>query len=796
MFDFLDKNKALAAAAAAGDVAKVRKLLAKGADGRAALWLAVQSGREEVAKALLEHGVSPSVAGEGGKTPLLMAAAAGREELVGALLAAGAALDARDATRLTPLGAAIENGHEALAARLLERGADPNSEAGQGQTVLHAACRKGMASLCKELLRKGADKEARDAEGNTPLLVACAHGQAHTVRSFLEWGANPNATGERGRTAAEIALSRGDIQLARELAGRVTRTADPTEDVRRCLLPALGYLQREAESLLEGAQPVRAASGLPTFTRGDSVRRREERISRPFNRVLEEAQRLFPGEKAIQALAKLPDSGASGDAVTVVAEENRKCGEALERILELTTCLSLVSPRHSREIPARAGQGPLRLTETSQGRFKKDIAAGSLRSSPNAARMAYAVLRGQRMAVVLDGQGEAREFDRVVPESLRFSPDSRRFGYAVIRGGKAFFMVDGIESEGYAAPGKDSPIFSPDSRRVAWAAAARPFETFYVIDGTRGSQYAGVSHLLFSPDSRRTIYFAKDPSGSHRVILDGQAYGPYEGVYAPVVFSPDSRRVAWAAQKGGGKTVFIDGEPQPAFEDMMPLKFSPDSRHFAYPIKKSGKWHVCLDGQLGPAFEAVGSSGVTFRPDSSSMMFAAARTVPGKGQKWFLVEGERWIGDGGDGIGRNSPAFSPDSRRLAYAVQEGRKWRVIVDDQPGPLVDGVSDPIFSADSNHSAYHATEGQVNSVICDGRQGRRYRGVAGTGLLFSPDSRRLVYDVTKDEGHYIVVDEEEIGPYAGFAATSELVFERGNLLRAMALRGYDLVKVEIEM
>ena len=795
MFDFLNKNRALTMAAASGDVAKVRQLLAKGADGRAALWLAVQGGHEEVAKVLVEHGVNPNVPGEGGKTPLLVAAAAGREELVGALLAAGADPNMRDAAGLTPLATAIENGHEGLAARLLERGADPNSEAGQGQTVLHAASRKGLASLCKELLRKGADKEARDAEGNTPLLVACAHGQAHTAHSFIEWGANPNATGERGRTAIQIALSRGYIQLARELAGGSAALADPAEEVRRRLLPALGYLEREAESLLEGAQPARAATGQPVFTRGGSDRRREEKVSRPFNRVLEETHRLFPGEASIQAIAKLPDSGATGDTVAMVSEENRKCTEALERILELTTCLSLASPRHSREILPRAEQGSLRLTEASQGRLKKDIAAGSLRSSPNAARMAYAVLRGQRMAVVLDGQGETREFDRVVPESLRFSPDSRRFGYAATRGGKAFFVVDGIESEGYAAPGKDSPIFSPDSRRVAWAAAARPFETFYVIDGTRGPQYAGVSHLLFSPDSRRTVYFAKDSSGSHRVVVDAQAYGPYEGVYAPLLFSPDSRRVAWAAQKGGGKTVFIDGEPQPAFDDFMPLKFSPDSRHFAYPVKKSGKWHVCLDGQLGPAFEAVGSSGVTFRPDSSSLMFAAARTAPGKGQKWFLVEGERWIGEGGDGIGRDSPAFSPDSRRMGYAVQDGRKWRVIVDGQPGPLVDSVSDPIFSADSNRFAYHATEGQVNSVICDGRQGRRYRGVAGTGLLFSPDSRRLVYDVTKDEGHYIVVDEEEIGPYSGFVTTSEIVFDRGNLLRAMALRGYDLVKVEIE-
>ncbi len=87
----------LTAAAARGDVASVRRLLAEGADpdrgdraGWTALHEAVRAGHEGVLRALLEAGASPDPRSRARGTPLDIAEAAGRPDLVRLLRAHGA----------------------------------------------------------------------------------------------------------------------------------------------------------------------------------------------------------------------------------------------------------------------------------------------------------------------------------------------------------------------------------------------------------------------------------------------------------------------------------------------------------------------------------------------------------------------------------------------------------------------------------------------------------------------------------------------------------------------------------
>src|SRR5690349_6988136 len=63
-----------------------------------------------------------------------------------------------------------------------------------------------------------------------------------------------------------------------------------------------------------------------------------------------------------------------------------------------------------------------------------------------------------------------------------------------------------------------------------------------------------------------------------------------------------------------------------------------------------------------------------------------------------------------DQVGRNVVAFSPDSRRVAFAALRDGKWRVVVDGAEGEIFDAVdSDSIaFSPDGVDLAYVAARG----------------------------------------------------------------------------------------
>ena len=102
-----------------GDLNVVRTLLAYGAEtetkantsGRgAALHVAVEAGRLDMAEAILKGGAKPDSRDDRGRTPLHCAARRGNEPAVKILLAAGANPKAKDKDGKTPLDLAKESG--------------------------------------------------------------------------------------------------------------------------------------------------------------------------------------------------------------------------------------------------------------------------------------------------------------------------------------------------------------------------------------------------------------------------------------------------------------------------------------------------------------------------------------------------------------------------------------------------------------------------------------------------------------------------------------------------------------
>lgn len=250
-------------AAARGDIAAVRALLAQGApadaaqgDGATALHWAAYRGDAEMAVLLLDSGADPKAANDLGVTPLHLAAAAGSAPIVTRLLAAGADPNATATPGVTPVMEAARVGAVEAVRALIAAGADVNArERTRNQTALMWAASRRHPEVVRALLEAGADVHARSrrrtltvmlddgpsrtvktsrqdaaqigAGGSTALLFAARSGDAQSARLLIEAGAELDAAGADGNTALVLATFAGHPEVARVLldAGADPNTA-------------------------------------------------------------------------------------------------------------------------------------------------------------------------------------------------------------------------------------------------------------------------------------------------------------------------------------------------------------------------------------------------------------------------------------------------------------------------------------------------------------------------------------------------------------------------------------------
>jgi uncharacterized protein len=140
----------------------------------------------EVARALLDEGAAPNIAGMG-LTPFLIAAGVGT------------------GGRGTGLASSTSAGGEAnmaLMDLLLEHGADINAQvtgtktyslrisrapsATEGMTALHVAAQKGKADVVRYLLQKGAKTDLLDSSGRKPIDLVASAAVAAELRALLQ----------------------------------------------------------------------------------------------------------------------------------------------------------------------------------------------------------------------------------------------------------------------------------------------------------------------------------------------------------------------------------------------------------------------------------------------------------------------------------------------------------------------------------------------------------------------------------------------------------------------------------
>ncbi|MBN1827291.1 MAG: ankyrin repeat domain-containing protein [Candidatus Eisenbacteria bacterium] len=162
--------KTLYAAILDGDAPAVDSLLRAGAPANGLLWegretrgyplpWAVQLGRYDLVRILLDHGADPNH--PPAPSPLRLAIDKGDAKIARALLARGASRDVRDRAGFTPLHYAARAGREEIVHLLLGFGADPRAAADDGSTPLETAIAAGRRAAAERLLKAGAPLDAR-----------------------------------------------------------------------------------------------------------------------------------------------------------------------------------------------------------------------------------------------------------------------------------------------------------------------------------------------------------------------------------------------------------------------------------------------------------------------------------------------------------------------------------------------------------------------------------------------------------------------------------------------------------
>jgi hypothetical protein len=142
-------------------------------------------------------------------SPLFKAVEAGDIDKIKKLLAKGEDINCRNKYQWTPLISAIRSRQTEAALFLIEQGADvklqarwgPRGEPPELESAIIWSAMQGDLRVLRLLIAAGADVNTRDGEGMTPAMFAANRGFIELLQTLIDAGCNLNQQDNQGRTA-------------------------------------------------------------------------------------------------------------------------------------------------------------------------------------------------------------------------------------------------------------------------------------------------------------------------------------------------------------------------------------------------------------------------------------------------------------------------------------------------------------------------------------------------------------------------------------------------------------------
>lgn len=298
-------------------------------------------------------------------------------------------------------------------------------------------------------------------------------------------------------------------------------------------------------------------------------------------------------------------------------------------------------------------------------------------------RLAYgAKPAGKPPVLVCDG----KESSLCLENGFAFSPDGKHLACATLTDPRLMpaVMLDGKPMKERIAGGP--PVFSPDSKRLAWTTFLGSHQNFVTCDDRRGPAFDRVGTPVFSSDSRHVAY-AAGKADKWWVVCGTSQFGPYDEV-ADLRVSNEGRP-AFRAREGKTWSVVLGDRKGPRFDEVGSPAMSKDGKHLAYAAVEKGEWSVVRDGVKSPAGGKVME--LVLSADGRRLAWSFERD----GQQFVSCDGKTGAGlDCVEGL-----AFTEDDARLVYVARTIEfKYRLVCEGVPFPLHTWVKIPARFADT--------------------------------------------------------------------------------------------------
>jgi len=433
--------------------------------------------------------------------------------------------------------------------------------------------------------------------------------------------------------------------------------------------------------------------------------------------------------------------------------------------------------------------------------FQKQEEPLTILASADHKKFAMAIKNKKKKYVLYDNIEKSREYDALF--NLNFSADGAKLAFTAKDNNDSYVVVDGKELGPFKTLLSDTVIFSPDSRRYAFAAGFKFFsdkeEFFVIIDGERGPRfdYLTLEPPRFSPDSKRIIYFVRDKDlsfamldglegpnfewtggipvfsydgslvsyyGSRNdigfVVVNNSLIGGFYGLSNPV-FSPVSLDIAYAAWKERKSPwqVYLNHRPLEKYNFSNHPVFSPDGSRFAFWASNGEKQFAVVDWVEDAPHDSI--SDIRFTKNSKHYYYLAYLSM--KPKRWAFVVDGKLLPEMVGWLERQNIYFSADNSRFAYLWDVDKKNERLVIDDIEFTANRFDDVVFSPDNSRYAvlFKKSKSSQWQLIVDGKEIVHSDYIAPI-VAFSPDSRDIAFYVWRDKKVFLVINNQEFDSF----------------------------------